>query len=91
MPNGDRWNKRLQFTHKNQLREPDPAEFIKFVDKETDLVNDPLYSEGAVDQNIERKERERVSERGSDDSRQWPFNYKKIQRQRAVLRAHRAL
>ena len=58
MSNGDRWNKRLQFTHKNQVREPDPAEFIKFVDKETDLVNDPLYSEGAVDQNIERKENE---------------------------------
>ena len=55
------------------------------------MVNDPLYSEGAVDQNIERKERERVSERGSDDSRQWPFNYKKIQRKRAVLKAHRAL
>ena len=69
MSNGDRWDRRVQFNQKNQLREPDPTEFVKFDDKETDLVNDPWYSGGAVAQHIERKERERVSERGSDDSR----------------------
>ena len=42
LPIGDRWNRRVQFTRKNQLREPDPADFIKFVDEETELVNDPL-------------------------------------------------
>ena len=39
---GNRWNRRVQFTWKNQLREPDHADFIKFVDEETELVNDPL-------------------------------------------------
>ena len=57
----DRWNRRVQFTWKNQLREPDLTEFIKFVEEETELVNDPLYSREAVDQHTERKERERKS------------------------------
>ena len=39
---GNRWNRRVQFTRKNQLREPDLADFIKFVDEETELVDDPL-------------------------------------------------
>ena len=56
---GDRWNGRVKFTQKNQLREPDIADFIKFVDEETELVNDPLYSREAIDQHTERKERER--------------------------------
>ena len=58
---GDRWNRRVQSTRKNQLRKPDLADFIKFVDEETELVNDPLYSWEAVDQHTERKERERKS------------------------------
>ena len=58
---GDRWSRRVQFTRKNQLREPDLADFIKFVDEETELVNDPLHSQEAVDQHTERKEGERKS------------------------------
>ena len=58
---GNRWNRRVQFTQKNQLREPDLADFIKFVDKETELVNDRLYSQEAVDQHTKRRERERKS------------------------------
>ena len=58
---GDRWNKKVQFTQKKQLREPDLADFIKFVEEETELVNDPLYSREAVDQHTERRERERKS------------------------------
>ena len=54
---GDRWNRRVQSTRKNQLRKPDLADFIKFVDEETELVNDPLYSQEAVDQHTERKAR----------------------------------
>ena len=54
---GDRWNKRVQFTRKNQLRELDLADFIKSVEEETELVNDPLYSRETVDQHTERKER----------------------------------
>ena len=58
---GDRWNRRVQFTRKNQLREPDLAELIKFVDKENELVNDRLYSREAVHQLTERKGKERKS------------------------------
>ena len=72
---GDRWNRRVQFTRKNQLREPGLTDFIKFVEEETELVNDPLYSREAVDQDTERKERERrASARGTDDSRHSLFN-----------------
>lgn len=49
MSNGGRWNRKVQFTWKNQLREPDPPDF-KFVDKESELVIDPLYSGRKVDQ-----------------------------------------
>ena len=40
---GDRWNRRVQFTRKNLLREPYLSDliFIKFVDDETELVNNP--------------------------------------------------
>ena len=78
---GNRWNRRIQFTRKNQLREPDLADFIKFVEEETELGNDPLHSREAVDQDTERKERERHS----------PFNYKKNQRRRAIPRTQRTL
>ena len=58
---GHRWDKRVKFTRKKQLREPDRADFIKFVDEETELVNDPLHSREAVDQHTEKKEGERKS------------------------------
>ena len=60
MTNG-RWNRRVQFTWKNQPREPGFADFIKFIDKELELVNDPLWSWEAVDQHTKRKDRERES------------------------------
>lgn len=47
---------RVDFTRKNQVREPDLSDFIKFVNEEPELVNDSLSSEEAVDQNTERKE-----------------------------------
>ena len=56
---GDRWNRRVQFTRKNQPREQDLTDFIKFVEEETELFNDPLYSREAVDQHTARKQRER--------------------------------
>lgn len=59
MSNGGRWNRKVQFTWKNQLREPDPPDF-KFVDKESELVIDPLYSGRKVDQRTEKKEKERT-------------------------------
>ena len=67
---GDRWNRRVQFTRKNQPREQDLTDFIKFVEEETELFNDPLYSREAVDQHTARKQRERNNfskrDRGSE-------------------------
>ena len=40
---GDRWNRRVQFKRKSQLRDPDLEDFIKFLDEETELINDLLY------------------------------------------------
>ena len=57
--NGNRWNKGVQFTWKDQLRELDLAYSIKFIDEETELVNDPLYSQEAVDQHTKRRERKK--------------------------------
>ena len=47
---------RVDFTRKNQVREPDLSDFIKFVNEEPELVDDSLSSGEAVDQNTERKE-----------------------------------
>ena len=58
---GNWWNTRVQFTQKNQIRDPDFAGFINFADEENELVNDPLHSWDTVDQHTERKERERKS------------------------------
>ena len=52
---GDRWNRRAQFKRKNQLRDPDLEDFIKFLDEETELINDLLYFRGAVEQQTEKK------------------------------------
>ena len=55
----DKWYRWVQFKCKNQVREPDFEVFIKFVDEKPEMVNDPLYSQEAVDQNTGRKERKR--------------------------------
>ena len=36
-------------------REATLRDFIGFIKEETDLVNDPLFSKGATDQNQEKK------------------------------------
>ena len=71
---GNRWNRRVQFTWKKQLRKPDLVDFIKFVDEETELVNDPFYSRESVYQHTERKERERKSFSKRDRQLQLQFN-----------------
>ena len=48
--------------------------FIKFVDEETELVKNALYSQQAVDQHTKRQEKERASARGIDDSSHLLFN-----------------
>ena len=38
-----------------ERREATLRDFIGFIKEETDLVNDPLFSKGATDQNQEKK------------------------------------
>ena len=67
---GDRWNRKVQFTRKYQLTEPDLVDFTKFADEKTEVANDPLYSQEAVDNTpTGKKEKERSSARGIGDSR----------------------
>ena len=40
----DRWNRNIQAIRKGHLREPDLQDLIKFVEEETVLINDPLFS-----------------------------------------------
>ena len=47
---GDNCNRKVQSVCRWHKREPDLAELIHFVDEETQLVNDPLYSWEAVQQ-----------------------------------------
>ena len=46
LPGGliDRWNRNVQVIRKGHLREPDLQDLIKFVEEETVLINDPLFS-----------------------------------------------
>ena len=46
LPGGlmDRWNRKVQAIRKGHLSEPDLQDLIKFVEEETVLMNDPLFS-----------------------------------------------
>ena len=44
----DRWNRKVMFFRHEKHKEPKLAAFIEFVERETILVNDPLYSREAI-------------------------------------------
>ena len=46
MPGGlmDRWNRTVNTIRRKQIREPDLQDLIQFVEEETTLMNDPLFS-----------------------------------------------
>ena len=48
----DRWNRKVMFFRHEKHEEPKLAAFIEFVERETILVNDPLYSREAILQSI---------------------------------------
>ena len=52
LPGGlmDRWNKKVQVIRKKHLCEPDLQDLMKFVEEETVLMNDPLFSREALHQ-----------------------------------------
>ena len=59
LPGGliDRWNRNVQAVRKRYLREPDIQDLINFVEEETVLMNDPLFSRDALHEYTKHLER----------------------------------
>ena len=59
LPGGlmDRWNRKVQAIRKGHLCEPDLQDLIKFVEEETVLMNDPLFSREALHEYIKHPEK----------------------------------
>ena len=51
----DKWPRKVLTIRQNQRREPKLLDFIKFVDNETLIVSDPLFSKAAVDKYLEKR------------------------------------
>ena len=43
----DRWNRKVQNIRRRELREPDLTDFVQFMEEETLLMNNPLFSREA--------------------------------------------
>ena len=52
----DRWNRRVFNIRMNNTMEPSLLDLVLFIDEETTLVNDPLFSRDAFSQYQEKKE-----------------------------------
>ena len=59
----DRWNQQVLTIRKRRSREPSLADLIAFVEEETLAVDDPLFSNNAVEQYLDRTDKS--SKRGS--------------------------
>ena len=54
----DRWNRNVQNIRRRESREPDLIDFVWFVEEETLLMNDPLFSREALCEDAGQKEKE---------------------------------
>ena len=56
LPGGtrDKWSRKVLTIRRNGNREPMMTDFIKFVEDEALMVNDPIFSKKAVEQHIEK-------------------------------------
>ena len=57
LPGGarDKWSRKVLLIRRNQKRDLELADFIKFVNDENMIVNNPVFSREAVEQYIEKK------------------------------------
>jgi len=62
----DRWNRKVMILRRTKLKEPKLAEFISFIEQETVLINDPLYSRSAIIQ-VNPK----ATSKASQEKRRW--------------------
>ena len=53
----DRWNRKVQNIRRRELREPDLTNFVQFVEEETLLMNDPLFSRETLHEYAGQKEK----------------------------------
>ena len=51
----EKWVRVVMNVRRKKKREATLRDFTGFIKEETDLVNDPLFSKGATDQNQEKK------------------------------------
>ena len=51
----DKWSRRVLTIRRRGNREPEMADFIQFVNNETLIVIDPVFSKEAVEQYVEKK------------------------------------
>ena len=52
----DRWSRKVLGIRRDKGREPDMKYFIYFVNDETVIVSDPIFSKQAVEQYLEKKQ-----------------------------------
>ena len=53
---GDRWNREVYSIRAKDSREPELKDLINYVDKEAALVSDPLFSEKAAEQYLDKRD-----------------------------------
>ena len=53
----NRWNRKVQNIRRRELRESDLTNFVQFVEKETLLMNDPLFLREALHEYAEQNEK----------------------------------
>ena len=51
----DKWSTKVLTIRQNQRREPELSKFIKFVDNETLIVSNSLFSKAAVNEYFEKR------------------------------------
>ena len=51
----DRWSRRVLTIRRKQVREPDMKDFIHFINDETIIVSDPIFSKEAIEPYLENK------------------------------------
>ena len=51
----DKWTRKVLTTQRMGNREPEVADFIQFVNDETLIVTDPVFSKEAAEQYVEKK------------------------------------
>ena len=61
--NRDKWNRKVLSIRRRRVKDPELADFIDFINYETLLASDPLYSREALKVYVEREEKGHVKKK----------------------------